>query len=221
VQVDKVKSDQKKSRKNIEDKILGLIPLYLLTKSTDFKKPILDSIKSYQSVDFRQKELNELIGRYSNDLKTQIGLIISVGVKRGLTQSQMLSFVLSWWRNPSSITSSNAFVYHQGKGVTKSAFKNILGVSDSEILLNHRRSDFVAMKDAGGIEVYPSQGHVSDVCDDMFGVYPSDFFFTGIHRGCVCRVRPVKEKITKIPDSVKGLVSKNNFLYKYNTKYFE
>ncbi len=221
MQVNEVKSDQNKSRKNIEEKILGLIPLYILNKGVDFKKPIVESVQSYQSVDFRQKELNELADKYSKDLKTQLGLIISLGIKKGLKQSEMLSFVLSWWRNPSSITSSNAFVYHQGKGITQSAFKNILGVSDSEILLNYRRKDFISMQGSGGIEVYPSQGHIPDICDSMFGVYPSDFFFTGVHRGCVCLTRSVKRKVTKIPNSAKGLISKNNFLYKYNTKYFE
>ena len=114
--------NQNKAKKNIEDKIKRLIPLYLLNSGIDFHKPILNEIRKYQKANFRQDELSYLIEKYSNDFKTQIGLIVSLGISKGWNQSKILTEVLTWWKQPSVLVGLDNKVFHQGKGISTSAF---------------------------------------------------------------------------------------------------
>ncbi len=52
-----------------------------------------------------------------------------------------------------------------------------------------------------------------DMCDDLQGIYPKDFFFTGWHPHCRCFARPVfsweGEKVTEMPESFNAWMERN------------
>lgn len=85
--------------------------------------------------------------------------------------------------------------YHPGQGVYKSSRKNALRLARTEIngsyhYANHQRwkqEPFVI-----GIRIWMSPQHPEeDICDELAGDYPKDFFFSGWHPQCMCAAMPL------------------------------
>lgn len=95
--------------------------------------------------------------------------------------------------------------YHTGKGVYRSAYKNAMRMTRTEINMAYRTADqdrWRRMDFVVGYRVKRSNNHPStDICDDLSaannddtsdkGVYPKDFVFKGWHPQCRCFVVPI------------------------------
>lgn len=84
---------------------------------------------------------------------------------------------------------------HVGRGVYRSARKNTLRTSRTEINMAYRSADNEAYKSTPfvlGIEVQLSNNHPEgDICDELAGRYPRDFVFIGWHPLCRCHAVPI------------------------------
>ena len=95
--------------------------------------------------------------------------------------------------------------YHTGKGVYRSAYKNAMRMTRTEINMAYRTADqdrWGRMDFVVGYRVKRSNNHPStDICDDLSaangdnsssrGVYPKSFVFKGWHPQCRCFVVPI------------------------------
>lgn len=102
------------------------------------------------------------------------------------------------------VLSQAAKAYHPGQGVYRSSYKNALRLAATETNMAYRTADHEAwqkMPFVIGQEVKLSDVHATsdtqgkkypvryaDMCDELAGVYPKDFKFTGWHPHCRCYV---------------------------------
>ena len=101
--------------------------------------------------------------------------------------------------------SKNARNYHPGQGVYRSSYKNALRVARTEVNMAYRSADHDRWQGEDfvtGIRISLSNNHTLngrpfvDICDDLQGVYPKTFKFTGWHPQCRCIATPVMEDST-------------------------
>jgi len=90
--------------------------------------------------------------------------------------------------------SSAAKDYHPGQGVYRSSHMNARRLASNEILLAYRAADherWASLDFIRGIKIPVSESHGTrmpdgDICDQLQGNYPKEFFFTGWHPICRC-----------------------------------
>ena len=111
--------------------------------------------------------------------------------------------------------------YHTGKGVYRSAYKNAMRMTRTEINMAYRTADqdrWGRMDFVVGYRVKRSNNHPStDICDDLSaangdnsssrGVYPKSFVFKGWHPQCRCFVVPIMASRTDFVKMQKALLN--------------
>lgn len=85
--------------------------------------------------------------------------------------------------------------YHPGRGVYRSSYQNAQRLARTETNIAYRTAEYERWQDMHfivGIEIKLSNNHpVPDICDDLKGVYPKTFKWTGWHPNCRCYQVPV------------------------------
>ena len=99
--------------------------------------------------------------------------------------------------------------YHPGKGVYRSSARNAQRLARTETNIAYRTADYerwAEMDFVTGIEIKLSNNHPTpDICDDLKGIYPKDFKWTGWHPNCRCYQVPVicpEDAIDKMVDNI-------------------
>ena len=84
---------------------------------------------------------------------------------------------------------------HTGQGVYRSARKNALRLTATEINMAYRYADWARWKDdptIRGVHIGLSHNHpLVDICDELQGDYPKDIRFGGWHPFCRCHAVPI------------------------------
>lgn len=85
--------------------------------------------------------------------------------------------------------------YHPGKGVYRSSARNAQRLARTETNIAYRTADYDRWQKFDfvvGVEIKLSNNHpTTDICDDLKGVYPKGFKWTGWHPNCRCYMVPV------------------------------
>lgn len=85
--------------------------------------------------------------------------------------------------------------YHPGQGVYRSSYRNAQRLTRTETNIAYRTADYERWQQLDfvvGIEIRLSNNHpVEDICDDLKGIYPKTFKWTGWHPNCRCYMVPV------------------------------
>lgn len=112
------------------------------------------------------------------------------------------------WDNESSSykwIDDNPKRYHPGRGVYRSSYRNAQRLARTETNIAYREADFLRFQQLDfvvNVEIRLSNNHPCvDICDDLKGIYPKDFKWTGWHPNCRCYMIPVlarKEEIDKM-----------------------
>lgn len=81
--------------------------------------------------------------------------------------------------------------YKPGQGVYRSAHKNALRLARNEINIAYRTSEQNSMRSNNDIvgqkiSISPTANRECDICDELQGVYPKDFNWSGWHIQCLC-----------------------------------
>lgn len=99
--------------------------------------------------------------------------------------------------------------YHPGQGVYRSSYRNAQRLARTETNMAYREADYTRWQQLPfvvGIEIKLSNNHpCADICDDLKGVYPKDFKWTGWHPNCRCYQVPVLAKeadVDKMLDNI-------------------
>lgn len=116
------------------------------------------------------------------------------------------------WDNESSSykwIDDNPKRYHPGRGVYRSSYRNAQRLARTETNIAYREADFLRFQQLDfvvNVEIRLSNNHPCvDICDDLKGIYPKDFKWTGWHPNCRCYMIPVlarKEEIDKMLDKI-------------------
>lgn len=99
--------------------------------------------------------------------------------------------------------------YKSGQGVYRSSYRNAQRLARTETNIAYREADFERWQQLDfvvGIEIKLSNNHPCvDICDDLKGVYPKTFKWTGWHPNCRCYMIPVmatKEEMDNMIDKI-------------------
>ena len=146
--------------------------------------------------------LSDRIWNLTKKSKEQLGFLLQSGITEGRSSSSLATDLKQYLKEPNRryrrirdksgklIYSEPAKNYKPGQGVYRSSYKNALRLSRNEINIAYRTADYNrrrVMDFVRGIEVHLSSAHiVTDICDDMVGVYPKNFKFVGWHPNCLC-----------------------------------
>lgn len=104
---------------------------------------------------------------------------------------------------------SNPKSYNPGTGVYRSSYRNAQRLARTETNIAYRTADYTRWQQLDfviGIEIKTSKNHaIIDICDDLAGVYPKNFKWTGWHPNCRCYMVPVlagQESISAMIDKM-------------------
>lgn len=146
--------------------------------------------------------LSERVWKYTNEYRSQIELALDYGLRTGQSAAEIARDLKQYLNNPDKlfrrvrdthgqlILSKAAKEYHPEQGVYRSSYKNALRLSRTEINIAYHTVDYErwqTMDFVVGIRVMLSNNHpIVDICDNLQGLYPKDFKFTGWHPACRC-----------------------------------
>lgn len=164
------------------------------------------ALNSFQERKVNGLGLSERVWKSQQQTKGQIELALELGLAEGKSASSLSRDVRSYLREPERLfrrvrdkkghlrLSKSAAAYHPGQGVYRSSYKNALRMTVTENNIAYRTADFVQQQEMDfviGIEIRLSDNHpCDDICDDLAGVYPKKFKFTGWHPFCRCYTIP-------------------------------
>ena len=156
--------------------------------------------------------LSDRVWRYTNEFKNEIELGLDVGIRNGSDAAKMARELNTFLQNPDKLfrrvrdehgmlkLSKAAKGFHPGQGVYRSSYKNARRLAATETNMAYRTADYERWQQMDfvvGIEIHLSNNHTclgrdgkphpfTDICDELQGVYPKDFKFTGWHPHCRC-----------------------------------
>lgn len=104
--------------------------------------------------------------------------------------------------------------FHPGRGVYRSSARNAQRLARTETNIAYRTADFERWEQLDfvvGIEIKLSNNHpVSDICDDLKGVYPKTFCWKGWHPNCRCYQVPVLAKQEELDEMLDKILDGDN-----------
>lgn len=199
---------------NIYDKGNGSEVLTVAQTAEWFKKYTSTSLAAadkFAGRRIRGLNLSDRVWKISQQLRTDTEIVIEQGITEGRSAAQMARDVKAALNDPNRLfrrvmqpdgtmqLSNAAKKYHPGQGVYRSSYKNALRLTGTETNIAYRSSfhDRIQSQDwITGIEVRLSNNHTckdgkgglikgwKDICDELKGIYPKDFLFTGWHPNC-------------------------------------
>lgn len=167
----------------------------------------LDALYAFQTRKIGGLALSDRVWKYTNQFKEEIEMALDLGLGEGKSAAALSRDVKQYLQNPDKLfhrvrdkhgklqLSKNAKAYHPGRGVYRSSHKNAMRLTRTEVNMAYRTSDFTRIQQLDfviGIRVKLSNNHTlngvpfTDICDNLAGVYPKEFKFTGWHPQCRC-----------------------------------
>ena len=149
--------------------------------------------------------LSERVWKLTEQFKSELELALDVGICEGKSADAISRDIRQYLNNHDKLfrrvrdkhgnlkLSKAAEAYHPGQGVYRSSYKNALRVARTEVNMAYRTADhenWSAERMVIGIRVSLSNNHTLngnpffDICDELKGVYPKEFKFTGWHPMC-------------------------------------
>jgi len=187
------------------------IPDSKMEKWTD---ALSDSLDSYSTK--RAKKLSPRVWDLSEQFRQEIELSVEAAMEEGMSADDLSRAVRKYLKEPERLfrrvrdksgvlrLSKAAKAYHPGQGVYRSSYKNARRMTVTEINAAYREADHLRWKSlpfVKGVEIRLTDSrHVPDICDDLKGIYPKDFKFTGWHPWCRCYAVPVLPSVEEFGD---------------------
>jgi len=197
--------------------------------------------------------LSQRVWNYTGQFRQEMEMALDLGIADGKSAAQLSRDVRKYLNEPEKLfrrvrdkhgtlqLSKNAKAYHPGQGVYRSSYKNAMRLTRTETNIAYRTADHTRWQQLNfiqGFEVRLSNNHpVVDICDDLKGMYPKEFKFTGWHPNCRCHVVAVlptneefmamqqalldgeqemvsERKVRSVPDGFKKWMKANKQRYK-------
>lgn len=145
----------------------------------------------------------EMAGDLARQTRAALGLLSGNGMKE---RARQLS---EYIRKPSRIVSDTVMSGAEKVERQPSLFSRMRRIMTTDIATAYRTAEYHIWQKLPfvvGQEIRLGRKHpVPDICDDLQGVYPKDFMFTGWHPFCRCFAHPIFSwegyRVTDMPDS--------------------
>lgn len=171
----------------------------------------------------KEKGLNisERVWNTLDPFKKEMEQALGLSINKGQSAASMATEVKQYLNNPDKlfrrvrneegklVLSKGAREYHPGQGIYRSSYKNALRLTATENNIAYRSADHERWKTlpfVTGIRINTSNNHPEfDICDNVKGLYPKDFKFSGWHPFCRCFAVPEMlsdEEYEKLEDAI-------------------
>ncbi|MDD3019481.1 MAG: ADP-ribosyltransferase domain-containing protein [Alphaproteobacteria bacterium] len=156
--------------------------------------------------------ISERVWNLAGNAKKEIEIILQNGIKQGLSADEMQKSLKEYLNKPDTLfrrvrdketgeleLSKAAQKYKPGRGVYRSAYRNALRLAITETSAAYRQAQWEQMQNnelVRGYRIKLSNNHttlrngnkidIKDICDELQGVYPKTFKWTGWHPQCRC-----------------------------------
>lgn len=177
--------------------------------------------------------ISDRVWNISDTARNEIETIIQNGILEGKNPDQIAKSVQPYLREPHKLfrrvrnketgeleLSQAAKKYKPGRGVYRSSYKNAMRLVRTEVTAAYRRAEWETYQNnplITGFRIELSNNHTTlvkgvpvpfhDICDEMVGVYPKTFKWTGWHPQCRCRMIPVFISKADFKDRMKALAA--------------
>lgn len=171
------------------------------------------ALRAFQAERDKNMNLSGAVWDLTEELKEQMELSLQLGIHEGTSAKELATECRRYLNEPNKLfrrvrdafgvlrLSKSAKAYHPGRGVYRSSYKNALRMTNTEINMAYRTADHYQWKEfdfVRGIEIKVSDAphvrsakHLTDICDELQGIYPKTFKFIGWHPNCRCFAVPV------------------------------
>lgn len=157
----------------------------------------------------------------------ELELAVSAAIKDGKAATKLATEIKKYLNEPDRlfrrvrnefgqlVLSRNAKLYHPGRGIYRSSYKNALRLAATETNVAYRQAEnerWKAMDFIVGGEIHLSKSHkVEDICDELQGKYPKAFIetWTGWHPNCLCYKTSILKTEEEFWDMDQSRPSKN------------
>ena len=177
---------------------------------SQWKQPNLDALEAFQARKINGMGLSAAVWNITDQFKQELELALDIGLGEGKSAADLSRDVRRYLNEPERLfrrvrdkhgvlrLSKAAKAYHPGQGVYRSSYKNALRLTATENNIAYRTADhdrWQSIPFVIGIEIKCSNNHpVYDICDELAGIFPKDFKYTGWHPFCRCFAVPVLAK---------------------------
>lgn len=150
----------------------------------------------------RGLQLSKRVWNLEPAIRAQIEQTVQLGILEGKSAIEIASSLKTYLKRPDMLfyrvrdekgklhLSRRAKAYHPGQGVYRSSIKNAKRLALNEINKSYRVAQWEQMQQLDfivGMEIRLSNNHpVPDMCDELAGIYPKNFKWSGWHVGCRC-----------------------------------
>jgi hypothetical protein len=214
------------------------------SKNDDFVKSVFDKTiraklpEIYTSPDteglnrFRTRKvhglrISERVWNYTETLQSDLEQALNAAIEEGMSAAQLSKEVRKYLKNPDAlyrrvrdkkgnlVLSKSALRYNPGQGVYRSAYKNAMRLTRTEINKAYRRADFERWQQLSFVTGYKIKTtdrkfNVCELCKELQGIYPKDFCFVGWHPQCLCICTPVMISEEQMRQFNKSVLSGEN-----------
>lgn len=160
--------------------------------------------------------LSDKVWKLTEQYKQDLELALDIGIRDGRSAAELSRDVRHFLNKPTAlfrrvrdehgqlVLSQNALSYNPGAGTYRSAYKNAMRLTRTEINMAYHTADekrWEQLDFVVGYEVKRS-GHEydCDLCSSLVGKYPKDFHFAGWHPHCRCYIIPILKTMDEIDE---------------------
>jgi len=187
----------------------------------------LAALEAFQQRKINGMNLSRRVWNLTDTFKTQMELGIEVGLRNGISASEMSRNLREYLNEPkklfrrvrevitdengnkikmSRLLESKAMkAYNPGQGVYRSSYRNAIRLTATEINMAYRKSDAIRWQQLDfivgiNIKISNNRKRHFDICDELQGKYPKDFVFIGWHPFCRCYAVPIMKTMEELED---------------------
>lgn len=153
--------------------------------------------------------LSDRVWNIANQMLTEIDIMVQNAIKEGKSASDLAGELKHYLKEPARLFrrvrnpktgelewSKAAKDYHPGRGVYRSSYKNAMRLARTETNIAYRYAEWQSFQHnfmIKGFEIRLSNsGNSCPVCEELAGIYPKWFLWTGWHPQCMCHMIPVQ-----------------------------
>ena len=156
--------------------------------------PNSDALKAFQRRRDKGMNLSEKLWKQSGEYKTELENALSSGIEKGISAVTLSKRLSKYLQNFESLKKDYKEKYGKATDCHNCEY-NSIRLARTEINMAYRTAEQERWKKLDfvvGYRIKLSKSHPRpDICDDLQGVYPKDFKFTGWHPNCFCYCIPV------------------------------
>lgn len=161
---------------------------------TKYYLPNEEALKAFQQRRINGLNLSQKLWQHSNDAKRAVEGAISAGIEKGVSAVALSKRVSRYLRDWDTLQKDYKEKFGSATTIQNCEYRSIRLVR-SEINMSYRTAEqlrWQQMDFIKGYEIKTSGAHPKeDICDELKGVYPKSFHWTGWHPNCMCYAIPI------------------------------